>query len=123
MESVHAPSRPSPAARRGLRTVWAATAVVLAFHAVWIGSYLAAGHQTRDFIKIGIFYEGLSHASHVIKVDPTYVPPRNREAGQGNGYDGQFSYYMALDFTHARYYLDFPAYRYSRLPSAASVRP
>jgi hypothetical protein len=88
---------------------------VLAFHAVWIGSYLVADHQTRDFIKIGVFYEGLSHASQVIKVDPTYVPPRNRGAGQGNGYDGQFSYYMALDFSHARYYMDFPAYRYSRV--------
>jgi hypothetical protein len=116
-ESVRAPlwSRPSTAGRAVMWKVWAATAVVLAFHAVWIGSYLAAGHQARDFIKIGIFYEGLSHASKVIKVDPNYVPPRNREAGQGNGYDGQFSYYMALDFTRARYYMDFPAYRYSRL--------
>jgi hypothetical protein len=88
---------------------------VLAFHGIWIGSYLAAGHQTRDFIKIGLFYEGLSHTSQSIKVDPSYKPPRNRGAGQGNGYDGQFSYYMALDFTHARYYMDYPAYRYSRV--------
>jgi hypothetical protein len=97
-------------------------AVALAFHAVWIGSYLAAGHEARDFIKIGIFYEGLSDASRVIKVDPTYVPPRNREAGPGNGYDGQFSYYMALDFTHARYYMDYPSYRYSRLLYPVIVR-
>jgi hypothetical protein len=91
------------------------TAVVLAFHAVWIGSYFAAGHEARDFIKIGTNYQGLSHVSDVIKVDPSYVPPRNREAGQGNGYDGQFSYYMALDFTNAHHYMDYPAYRYSRL--------
>ena len=58
----------------------------------------------------------------MIKVDPDYVPPRNREAGQGNGYDGQFSYYMALDFTNARYYMDFPAYRYSRVLYPASSR-
>jgi hypothetical protein len=88
---------------------------VLAFHALWIGSYLAAGHEARDFIKIGTWYQSSSHASKVIKVDPNYVPPRNREAKQGNGYDGQFSYYMALDFTNARYYMDYPAYRYSRL--------
>jgi len=97
-------------------------AVTLAVHAVWIGSYLAAGHEARDFIKIGIFYQGLSDASRVIKVDPTYVPPRNREAGPGNGYDGQFSYYMALDFTHARYYMDYPSYRYSRLLYPVVVR-
>jgi hypothetical protein len=98
-----------------VRTIWTVTAVVLAFHAVWIGSYFAAGHEARDFIKIGIVYEGASHVSDVIKVDPDYVPPRNREAGQGNGYDGQFSYYMALDLTNAHHYMDYPAYRYSRL--------
>ena len=86
---------------------------MLAVHALWIGAYFAAGHQARDFIKIVTWYEGMSRASKVIKVDPTYHPPRNREAGQGNGYDGQFSYYMALDFPNARYSMDFPAYRYS----------
>jgi hypothetical protein len=101
--------------RFGRRSVWVVAAVALVFHGVWIGSYLAAGHQARDFIKIGIFYEGLSHSSRVIKVDPTYVPPRNREAASGNGYDGQFSYYMALDFTHAHDYMDYPSYRYSRV--------
>ena len=95
--------------------VWRVTALVLAFHAIWIGSYLAAGHEARDFIKIGTQFEGASRASEVIKVDPHYIPPRNRDAPQGTGYDGQFSYYMALDFTHARYYMDEPAYRYRRL--------
>jgi hypothetical protein len=113
---------PPAAAERPWAAVVGATAVVLAVHALWIGAYLAAGHETRDFIKIGTWYQGMSTASSVIKVDPTYVPPRNREAGQGNGYDGQFSYYMALDFTNARYYMDYPAYRYSRLLYPAVVR-
>lgn len=125
---VESPRAPAPSAtplrvtRGAPWAVWATAAVVLAFHAIWIGSYLAAGHETRDFIKIGIWYEGLSDASDVIEVDPTYDPPRNREAGQGNGYDGQFSYYMALDFTHAHHYMDYPSYRYSRLLYPAVVR-
>jgi hypothetical protein len=94
--------------------VWRVTLVVLAFHGAWIGLYLAAGHEPRDFIKIGSF-QGASNASDVIKVDPNYVPPRNRGLTRGTGYDGQFSYYMALDFTHARYYTDLPAYRYGRV--------
>jgi hypothetical protein len=102
-------------ARAVRASAWSVAAVALAVHGVWIASYLAAGHQARDFIKIGTIYERASHRSSVIKIDPNYTPPRNREMGQGNGYDGQFSYYMALDFTNARYYMDFPAYRYSRL--------
>jgi hypothetical protein len=90
-------------------------AAVLAFHGIWIAAYFAAGHEARDFIKIGTSYERLSHVSHSIKVDPSYVPPRNRDAPQGTGYDGQFSYYMALDFRNARYYMDLPAYRYTRV--------
>jgi hypothetical protein len=98
-----------------LGTVFRVTAVVLAFHGSWIGLYFAAGHEARDFIKIGTSFQSASTASDVIEVDPNYVPPRNRDAPQGTGYDGQFSYYMALDFTNARYYMDLPAYRYSRL--------
>jgi hypothetical protein len=88
---------------------------VLAFHGAWIGLYLGAGHEPRDFIKIGTIFQGASNNSRAIKVDPSSVPPRNRGLSQGNGYDGQFSYYMALDFTHARSYMDYPSYRYSRV--------
>jgi hypothetical protein len=90
------------------------TLVVLAFHGAWIAAYLAAGHEARDFIKIG-WFQGSSDASDVIEVDPTYTPPRNRGLSQGTGYDGQFSYYMALDFRNSPEYLDFPAYRYGRI--------
>jgi hypothetical protein len=121
-EALSSPTTPPAAAGRRWTAVVGATVVVLAVHALWIGAYFAAGHESRDFIKIGTWYQGMSHASSVIKVDPTYVPPRNREAGQGNGYDGQFSYYMALDFTNAHHYMDYPAYRYSRLLYPAVAR-
>jgi hypothetical protein len=95
--------------------VWRVTLVVLAFHGAWIGLYLAAGHEPRDFIKIGLIFQSASNASDEIRVDPDYVPPRNRGLSQGTGYDGQFSYYMALDFRNAHHYMDYPAYRYTRV--------
>ena len=64
-------SRWSIRARTSVASVWTVAAVALAFHAVWIGSYLAAGHQARDFIKIGTLYERASDRSKVIKVDPS----------------------------------------------------
>jgi hypothetical protein len=101
--------------RQGLPEIWRVTLLALAFHGVWIGAYLAAGHEPRDFIKIGRIFQSASTVSDRIKVDPDYMPPRNRGLSQGTGYDGQFSYYMALDFKHAHFYMDYPAYRYSRV--------
>lgn len=98
-----------------MATVWGVTAVVLAYAAAWVGLYFATDHEARDFIKIGTSFQSQSDVSDVIEVDPNYVPPRNRDAPQGTGYDGQFSYYMALDFENARHYMDLPAYRYSRV--------
>jgi hypothetical protein len=31
------------------------------------------------------------------------------------GYDGEFMYFIALDPVHARFYVDYPAYRYTRI--------
>lgn len=90
--------------------------VVLAVHAVWIALYFAAGHEVRDFIKIGRTYVTRSHVSSVIRFDPHYAYPQNHQAGSaGSGYDGQFSYYIALDPSKARYYIDAPSYRYQRI--------
>jgi hypothetical protein len=96
---------------------------VLAAYALWIGAYLAAGHEPRDFIKLGYRFVLRSHASHVIVYDPHYHYPPNHDAPNGTGYDGQFYYYEAVDFRHARFYMDDPAYRYSRVlyPVAARV--
>jgi hypothetical protein len=92
-----------------------AALLVLAVYAAWIVAFLAAGHEARDFIKIGVFFVGRSHASQAIRLDPTYDYPANRDNSAGLGNDGQFSYYMALDFANARHYMDAPAYRYSRV--------
>jgi hypothetical protein len=104
------------AAARGLRlrlrrSPWAVAGVVLVFYAIWIGAYLFAGHDIRDFIVIGRHFVTKSHASAVIRYDPTYrYEPTNQL-----GYDGQYSYYIALDPVNAHYYMDWPAYRYTRI--------
>lgn len=95
---------------------------VLLFHALWMGAYFAAGHEVRDFVKIGPNYVTRSHASSVIRFDPRYDYPKNHLAGQeGNGFDGQTVYYIALDPRLARHYIDDPGYRYQRIlyPMAA----
>lgn len=96
--------------------------VVLAIHAVWIACYFAAGHEIRDFIKLGPNWVTSSDRSDVIKLDPTYDYPSNHDANQpGGGFDGQYYYFIAIDPAHARYYTDEPAYRYGRIlyPMAA----
>jgi hypothetical protein len=96
----------------GVRSV---VLTVAAVHALWIVLYLAVGHQPRDFIKIGTNYVTKSHSSQVIRFDPHYRYPRNHDGPPGQGYDGQFSYYMALDLGNARHYMDRPGYRYTRV--------
>jgi hypothetical protein len=98
-------ARVRPAAELGRSTV-AVAAVVLLVHALWIGVYFAAGHEIRDFIKIGSKDVQRSHASQVIRYDPTYRYPPNHDAPNGSGFDGQLYYYIALDPPNARYYID-----------------
>jgi hypothetical protein len=91
--------------------------VVLALYCGWTGAYLATGGDVRDFIRIGTaFIEGGNGHSRAIRLDPGYRPPANQNpAAQGQGYDGQFSYYIALDPSRARYYIDIPPLRYGRI--------
>lgn len=104
-------------------TPWRIAAAVLAVHAVWILGYFAAGHEIRDFIKIGPSFVTRSHASSVIRYDPHYAYPQNHDlTALGQGYDGQFSYYIALDPSKARYYIDEPSYRYQRILYPLVVR-
>ena len=92
---------------------------VMFVHLIWIGGYFAAGHEVRDFIKIGPKFVASSNASSIIRIDPEYAYPANHdEAAQGFGFDGQFSYYIALDPSKAHHYIggyDDPAYRYQRI--------
>src|SRR2546423_10315003 len=88
------------------RSAAAVAVVVLAVHALWIGAYFAAGHEVRDFIKIGSVDVQRSHTSQVITYDPAYRYPPNHDAPDGTGFDGQLYYYIALDPANARYYID-----------------
>jgi hypothetical protein len=97
---------------------------VLAVHLAWIAVFFAVGHEIRDFIRIGPLFVTRSDASEVIRLDPTYEYPANRLTGrEGQGNDGQFAYYIALDPGEAKHYLDDPAYRFSRIlyPMAARL--
>ena len=113
--SVTTKQRRSGAVARALHTPYVVAAAALAVHAVWIAVYFAAGHEARDFSKLGYRFVRQSHASRVIVYDPSYRYPPNHDAPDGTGYDGQFAYYMAVDFRRARFYMDDPAYRYSRV--------
>jgi hypothetical protein len=90
-------------------------AVVLGVYAVWIGAFMGQGHDVRDFIRIGFLFVKQSHSSPYIRYDPHYRYPPNHDVANGVGYDGQFSYYMALDPKRARHYMDDPPYRYGRV--------
>jgi hypothetical protein len=96
--------------------------LVLAAHAAWICAYLAAGHEARDFAKVGFRFVLQSDTSEVIRFDRSYDYPDNRDASAGTGYDGQFSYYIALDPAKARHYLDLPGYRYTRILQPIAAR-
>lgn len=104
----------------------ATACLVLLVYGAWIGIYLGAGNDVRDFIGIGpkfVFQgavrEALLHRGPAhIGLDRGYHPSSSHN---GSGYDGQFSYYIAVDPSRARYYMDLPSLRYSRilLPLAA----
>lgn len=94
------------------------TLLVGVLYVAWTAAYLATpGHDVRDFIHIGTsFIEQGGHRSRAIHLDLGYHPPTNQNpAARGTGYDGQFYYYIALDPANARFYVDIPGYRYSRI--------
>ncbi|MGZ3584605.1 MAG: AZOBR_p60025 family cell surface glycopolymer formation protein [Ktedonobacterales bacterium] len=104
---------PARAARwhGGARTEWIVAGVVLLLYALWIALYLLAGHEPRDFIVLGRMHVLQGHTSALIQFDPRYhYDPDNAE-----GYDGQYCYFIAVDPAHAAAYMDWPAYRYSRI--------
>ncbi len=114
---VHDPvASPSAVLRRrwwlpGLRdSSLVAAAVVWLVYGVWIVGFLARGHDPRDFADLGKTFVEQSHVSSVITVDPSYHYPADI-----SGFDGQFVYYIAVDPLNARYYMDAPNYRYTRI--------
>ena len=95
---------------RLLRAAWLVPVPVLLLYGIWVVASYGPGHDPRDAILIGRHFVTQSHASSVIKLDPGYSYP----AGE-SGYDGEFVYFIALDPVNARYYLDAPSYRYTRI--------
>lgn len=94
------------------RTVLAVCCVV---HVGWVAVFFALQNDVRDLIRIGPGYISQSDSSDSIRLDPRYAPPANQDPGRaGEGYDGQFYYYLALDPLNARFYMDSPGYRYLR---------
>lgn len=96
--------------RRAVWSPWAPAAIVALVYGLWLAIALAR-HDPRDYIQLGRRFVDKSHVSSTITVDPRfrgYVPG-------GIGYDGEFYYFLAVDPVHARYYMDDPAYRYTRI--------
>lgn len=90
-------------------------AVVTGLHLVWVLVFFTLGGEVRDFARIGVDWVTQSTASEVIRLDPSYdYPPNPDPARAGEGYDGQFYYYLALDPENARFYMDLDGYRYLR---------
>ena len=103
---------------RWCRSAPGVAALVLAVYGLWTVVFFAGGHNARDLTFMGRIFLRQSHASAAITIDPRYhYYPNNI------GYDGQFCYYIALDPANARYYMDWPAYRYTRIlyPLAARL--
>ncbi len=65
--------------------------------------------SAQDFIHVGRSFVERSQASAVISGYTGY-----RFDGD-IGFDGQFNYFIALDPTRARFYVDYPPYRYTRI--------
>ncbi|HEV2457094.1 MAG TPA: hypothetical protein VGS80_01925, partial [Ktedonobacterales bacterium] len=94
------------------RSALAVATLVLLIYGVWVATYLLQGYDARDFTATSLYFLNKSHASTVIRYDPTY---HNYIPANKLGYDGQFDYFIALDPVNARYYIDVPAYRYGRI--------
>jgi hypothetical protein len=90
------------------RSEWAVALLVLAVYGLFLLRFLGFGGDPRDFIVIGSKFIHRAGPSVVIKPDPGY-------RYSPDGYDGQFAYFIALDPVNARYYIDDPAYRYTRI--------
>jgi hypothetical protein len=86
---------------------WTVAAVVLLFYGAWLAVQVPRSHDGRDFILLGRTFAQRHVAGSAIRVGPPYL--------NEFGYDGQFYYYIALDPVHARFYIDDPSYRYTRI--------
>lgn len=101
----------------GARSPWGPCALVLLVYALWAIVQLPMSRGGLLFADAGDAFLHQSRASAAIDAIPTISgDPRF------TGYDGQFVYYIALDPINARRYMDWPAYRYTRILYPALAR-
>jgi hypothetical protein len=96
--------------RRVWRSAWLVPVPILLLYGIYLFAFYGPGHDPRDAVLLGRHFVQMSDGSSVIKFDPSYRYP----AGE-IGYDGEFVYFIALDPINARYYVDAPSYRYTRI--------
>jgi hypothetical protein len=92
--------------------------LVFLVYGMWLLGVFWSGHDVRDFIHMGHRYVFVAGTNPLFEPDPHYP-----YAVRNDGYDGQFSYYIAVDPVGARLHLDRVNYRYTRIvyPMAARL--
>ena len=119
---------PRPTAHEHLRQVVRSpitvAAVVFALYGAWLMSLNGTGNHPYEMIWVGARFLHQSQASPTITAFGG-TPCTDSDVLHGIdhcntpiwaiGYDGQFFYYLALDPVNARYYMDVPTYRYTRI--------
>lgn len=103
--------------RRALGSPWAVGLVALLVYGLSLTAFFASGRDARDFIHMDTVPFHQSHRSTVIKIDPHY-----RYSSPLYAYDGKWYYFIAADPANARYYVDWPAYRYTKILYPATAR-
>jgi hypothetical protein len=88
----------------------AAALVAILVYGLWLAGVWRSGHDVRDFIRMGHRYVFEPGVKMLFRPDPHYPYSLTN-----NGYDGQFSYYIAVDPVNARFHVDRPDYRYTRI--------
>jgi len=114
---VEVPALAVPRALLGERSAritspWAVGAIVAAFYLLLMGPGLI--QNPYQFINIGRHFHAKASSSAVIN--------HARTIDNKTGYDGQFYYFLAVDPTHGRDYMDAPGFIYSRVGYPMTVR-
>jgi hypothetical protein len=95
---------------------------VFVIYGAWISAVLLVHHSPYAFVRPGRYYVQLAHHNGI------RLPPLPSKYGgtaansSPYGYDGQFTYYIALHPASARNLLDVPWYRYQRILEPLFVR-
>jgi hypothetical protein len=113
---AHAVAVPRAAQRERVEKVaspWTVAAIVAGFYLVIVSPGLV--NNPFEFVNIGHQYFHKGHSSRLINEHARPIHSRI-------GYDGQFYYFLAVDPTHGKDYMDQPGVVYSRIGYPATVR-